>query len=551
MSNADDEFRRLKEVLEIPTGKEWESAVRLLLRLMGENPAREGLRRTPLRVKKALQFLTSGYRLDPAKILNRSFTDVKHDEMVVVKDIDFFSLCVHGKSIVYTPEGSRFAASVRPGEHLLTIDPIDRTLKETEVLAVSVSKHRERFRIGFSNGRTLIVTGEHPIYVLNKGFVPAGELEVGNQVLGAHGRSLLRPTYACQLTYALGYVLGVFASDGSLDSGRRIRLEVNELAFAQKFAEQMQLAFGIGTHIEPIKKPSGFLHREIQQYRVRICSSFLSDLLAHFLGGDTHSKAFAFPEVVLHDRETMQGFLDGYIEGDGHPMRSQGYYTGDGITSGNYGFLERLSEIIDSPVDYCKNGMGRLYVSKRWFQARNTAKGFKHGFEPIPQLSAIQQAIADVTTRSYRIESIRRETATLKSYTMYNFECAPHHSFLANEVLVKNCEHHLLPFFGKCHIAYMPDKRIIGLSKIPRLVDAFAHRLQVQERLTTQIAEAINAHVKPLGVACVIEANHLCMMMRGVQKQNARAVTSSMLGVFRSSDKTRAEFLTLIRSPLA
>ena len=201
----DDELKRLKQVLEIPTGKEWESTIRLLLRLIGEDPNREGLRRTPLRVKQALQYLTSGYRQDPAKILKRSFTEVKHDEMVIVKEIDFFSLC----------------------------------------------------------------------------------------------------------------------------------------------------------------------------------------------------------------------------------------------------------------------------------------------------------------------------------------------------------EHHLLPFFGKCHIAYVPDKKIIGLSKIPRLVDAFAHRLQVQERLTTQIAEAINAHIHPLGVACVIEASHLCMMMRGVQKQNARAVTSSMLGAFRSSEKTRAEFLTLIRSSLS
>ena len=113
------------------------------------------------------------------------------------------------------------------------------------------------------------------------------------------------------------------------------------------------------------------------------------------------------------------------------------------------------------------------------------------------------------------------------------------------------CEHHLLPFFGKCHIAYVPGKEIIGLSKIPRLVDCFAHRLQVQERLTTQIAEALNEHLKPLGVACVMEASHLCMMMRGVQKQNTRAVTSSMLGAFRTSEKTRAEFLTLIRSNLA
>ncbi|MBI3996189.1 MAG: GTP cyclohydrolase I FolE [Candidatus Omnitrophica bacterium] len=203
MPSTDDELRKLKQVLEIPAGKEWESTVRLLLHLMGENPSREGLRRTPLRVKQALQFFTSGYRQDPAKILNRSF-DVKQDEMVVVKDIDFFSLC----------------------------------------------------------------------------------------------------------------------------------------------------------------------------------------------------------------------------------------------------------------------------------------------------------------------------------------------------------EHHLLPFFGKCHVAYMPNQKILGLSKIPRLVDVFSRRLQVQERLTVQIAEAINVHLKPLGVACVMEASHLCMMMRGVQKQNAKAVTSSMLGVFRSSEKTRAEFLTLIRSSL-
>ncbi len=112
------------------------------------------------------------------------------------------------------------------------------------------------------------------------------------------------------------------------------------------------------------------------------------------------------------------------------------------------------------------------------------------------------------------------------------------------------CEHHLLPFFGKCHVAYVPDKRILGLSKIPRLVEVFARRLQVQERLTTQIAEALQEHLKPMGVGVVIEASHLCLMMRGVQKQNARAVTSAMLGCFRASEKTRAEFLTLIRSSL-
>jgi GTP cyclohydrolase I len=109
------------------------------------------------------------------------------------------------------------------------------------------------------------------------------------------------------------------------------------------------------------------------------------------------------------------------------------------------------------------------------------------------------------------------------------------------------CEHHLLPFFGRCHVAYVPTDKVIGLSKIPRLVDMFARRLQVQERLTTQIAETIMERIRPQGVAVVIEAKHLCMIMRGVEKQNSIAVTSSMLGVFRDCDQTRAEFLRLIR----
>lgn len=111
------------------------------------------------------------------------------------------------------------------------------------------------------------------------------------------------------------------------------------------------------------------------------------------------------------------------------------------------------------------------------------------------------------------------------------------------------CEHHLLPFFGKCHVAYIPQGRVLGLSKIPRLVDIFARRLQVQERLTNQIADTIRDKIRPLGVGIVMEASHLCMSMRGVEKQNSVAVTSAMLGVFQHDARTRMEFLDLIKRP--
>jgi GTP cyclohydrolase I len=133
------------------------------------------------------------------------------------------------------------------------------------------------------------------------------------------------------------------------------------------------------------------------------------------------------------------------------------------------------------------------------------------------------------------------------------FGDALYHEKVKDMVVVKDielyslCEHHLLPFYGRAHVGYIPNGTIIGLSKMPRLVDFYARRLQVQERLTRQIAECMLEHLKPLGVGVVIEANHLCMMMRGVEKQNSRAITSCMLGSFQTDPKTRAEFMQLVK----
>jgi GTP cyclohydrolase I len=127
----------------------------------------------------------------------------------------------------------------------------------------------------------------------------------------------------------------------------------------------------------------------------------------------------------------------------------------------------------------------------------------------------------------------------------------PHDSM----VLVKDvelyslCEHHLMPFFGKAHVAYIPDGRVVGLSKVPRVVEVFARRLQIQERLTEQIAVALEEALDPRGVGVVVEAYHLCMMMRGVEKQNSKTITSAVKGIFRSDERTREEFLRLVLSP--
>jgi GTP cyclohydrolase I len=179
-----------------------------------------------------------------------------------------------------------------------------------------------------------------------------------------------------------------------------------------------------------------------------------------------------------------------------------------------------------------------VYVSNRWAQPGWYGK---HGFR--------QQSdfYVPIDSTYARVGDARILPRADKPHTVYSFKCEPYPTFLVAGHLTHNCEHHLLPFVGKAHVAYMPHRKIVGLSKIPRLIEMFSRRLQVQERLTTQIANTLNDALQPRGVAVVIEAVHLCMLMRGVEKQNSKAVTSAMLGAFRDRPETRAEFMELIK----
>ena len=163
----------------------------------------------------------------------------------------------------------------------------------------------------------------------------------------------------------------------------------------------------------------------------------------------------------------------------------------------------------------------------------------REGLKETPR--RVEQAMRFLT------EGYRKSVDTVLNRALYSV-CYDEMVIVKDIELFSLCEHHLLPFFGKAHVAYVPNQKVIGLSKIPRLVDVFARRLQIQERLTSQIAQAIEEKIQPQGVGVVIEARHLCMMMRGVEKQHSQAVTSAMLGVFRQNKQTRDEFLALVQS---
>jgi GTP cyclohydrolase I len=368
----------------------------LLRDLLGQEAARQGLERTPERVEKALRYLTAGYDKDVHDILNDALFVEEYDEMVVVKDIDFFSLCVPSTQTVSAVGGAKPARLVKVGDQLWTLER--GRLKETTVTRVESRQTREMVEVRTTGGR-FEVTPDHPV-MTDSGWVEAQHLAAGTNVEWIDPTTIRRKPDEPQPGYARA---------------------------------------GSAAEFESLTVPSG---------------------------------------LVSANRRFLSA-------------RSW---------SGQHGFRQERELYVPADSTYCQV-----------------------------------------------IQACRVPPAKTPS-TVYSFTCQPYPSFLIAGHLAHNCEHHLIPFFGKAHIAYMPRKKIVGLSKIPRLVEMFSRRLQVQERLTTQIANTLNDALQPRGVAVVMEAIHLCMLMRGVEKQNSKAVTSAMLGAFRDRPETRAEFMELIKS---
>ncbi|MFH0877452.1 MAG: GTP cyclohydrolase I FolE [Candidatus Omnitrophota bacterium] len=452
-------------------------------------------------------------------------------------------MCVGRRMCVYTKHGVKFAEKINIGDELLTFDK-NRNLCITKVKEVFKRNVREILNLKISGGMQIKVTPEHPLYVEERGWIEAKDLSEGDEILVVRNRRGIkqRKSLPIKKDYHLGYFIGALASDGSVWRNA-VRLEVNEKQFAEKFASSVEASFGLSAKVEHIQKPSGFLKKTIEQYRVRVVCGELIRLVEDIFEGKKKAKTFHLPRIVLENKEIFKGFLHSYLDGDGSIyIDKKGKFKYARIYSNNKVFLEELASALQSRVGkHGDNGEYGLHVPAQWlFDLKR--KDFYKPFIPSKDIFKFK----NYEIRS--IEKIELKEKRFKGYDVYNFSCSPENTFIVNGVWVHNCEHHLLPFIGKAHVAYIPKGgRVTGLSKIARVVEILSKRLQVQERLTTEIADIIMAKLKPLGVMVVVEAEHMCMSMRGVKKPGVMTVTSAVRGIFKENEKTRSETLALIK----
>lgn len=497
-----------------------ERAVREILAAVGEDPDREGLMGTPGRIARAYEFLFAGMWEDPVRHLRVGFQE-DHREMVLLRDIPLYSMCVPSKQIVNRVGGAVPASKVRVGDELWTLS--NGTVAETRVDRITRRPTREIVEVQTEQGR-IRLTPDHPL-ATPEGWVEAGG-SLGRNVEWTNPRSLHRSPYPPRLGYAFGYVVGATFSDGTVGD-RYLSLVVNDRAFAARYAVSLTEAFGVPARLEAVSRPSGYTGRETTGYRVRVVSSYLADLFRLYAGGDAHHMRQRFPRVVLNTKETLRGFVDGYADGDGCKAPR-----GRTIVSANVPFLKEMAQVVGARFSPSVGKASRLYVTDRWQE--------RHGFPQENHRSTLAES------QTAKVLGVRRMPRPDKPYTVYSYSCSPYPTFLVGGHLTHNCEHHLLPFVGKAHVGYIPDGKVAGLSKLARVVEGYARRPQLQERLTAQIADALLGELSARGSIVVVEAEHLCLTMRGVQKPGSVTVTSAVRGIYAKDRRTRGEAMSLI-----
>lgn len=508
-----------------------EKAVREILAAVGEDPDREGMRATPERVAYAYAYLFAGLHEDPARNLEATFAE-DHGGTVLLRDVPLVSLCVAAKQTVNAVTGAKRAAEIEEGDELWTLEK--GFLAKTKVARVSSRKSYEVVEVRTSEGR-IKVTRDHPL-MTEKGWCEAGDLLPGDFLEWFPSRKLCRSMPLVIPGYWLGYLLGAVASEGSIQDERRVSIVVSERWFAEKIALAWREAFSIEARIENVEVDSGYLARKIPMHRVRVVSSYAAEKIAAWLkmprGCRDKTRGFRFPVVVTASQKMMQGFLDGYVDGDG--TRSG---PGSRIITANGHSARELAAYLQTPVGLGRGEIRTVYVSPRWHQPGWLGR---HGFRQQSEWYVPQDS------RYAVVESVEFMPRSTKPYTVYAFKSEPHPTFLVGGHLTHNCEHHLMPFVGKAHVAYAPAGRVVGFSELARLVEGYARRPQLQERLTAQIADALHETLGSRGAYVVVEAEHTCMIVTGAQRPGTVAVTTAARGIYEEDESLRAEAIGLI-----
>ncbi|MFJ9933237.1 hypothetical protein ACIRSJ_08945 [Streptomyces virginiae] len=323
---------------------------------------------------------------------------------------------VPSKQIVNKVAGAARARTLRAGDRLWTLDG-DRTV-QTAVVEVAVSKAREIVEV-VTDGQHTFTVAPDQLLRTHDGWIPAGE-SAGSVVTWTPPRKLCRERPAIRPGYDFGYWVGATCADGTVGKNY-VSLVVNDEGFAAMYAESLTAATGLTARLEPVTRPSGFLQRDIQGFRVRVVSSYLADALRQYVGGDAHHMRQGFPRVVLKDLSTFEGFLDGYVDGDGFRNR---YWHARTVVSANVPFLTELAAIIGARFTPRTDRASRLIITDRWQQRR----AFQAEEHPVHLVERQTAAVSEV--RPHR-------AVGAKPFTLYTYRLAPHTDFLVHGHLVR------------------------------------------------------------------------------------------------------------------
>lgn len=434
--------------------------VRGMIEYIGENPEREGLIETPERVVKSWKKLYGGYEQDPADVL-KIFKDDSSDEMVILKDIEFYSTCVIGSTLIETPSGRIPIEHLKDGDWVYCFDENTEDFTIQKCSNPRLIKRNQKLVEVYCESDTLFCTPEHKILTF-KGWKRADDLQPGDRIVsmkrGAIKQDGMRP-----------YL--------SMSSRKRATPEAR-FVYECLYGENSD-------HIHHINR--------------QVWNNDPSNLKG--LSSKEHMKFHAT------------------VDGAGERLKRSNWTKGQVLkyqknrAKGFYKFHENKNS-----EEYKEMIRKRSESVKESWKTRRLAVNHK------------VIAIKRVSWRS----------------DVWCMDVEKYHNFVAQGMVIHNCEHHLLPFFGKAHIAYIPNGKVVGVSKLARILEIYSRRMQIQERICRQVTEALMKHLNPLGAACMLEAKHFCMTSRGVEKQNSVMVTSSLEGVFRDDPAVKSEFLSLI-----